>query len=66
MTPYEGEPTLPARHGRSAETEYPEILRPTLQSDAAGGSFKATLSSMPEVGEDQDFLIPRDLPRESS
>lgn len=54
-----------ARHGRSAEAEHREILRIALREDADRTSFKAALAAMPDVGEDGDFLIARDLPRES-
>mgnify|MGYP001582202952 CR=1 FL=1 len=53
-----------ARHGRSAEAEHREILREVLAPRAARPSFKAFLSSMPEGGEDDDFSVPRDVPRE--
>ncbi len=53
-----------ARHGRSAEAEHREILREALREDAERASFKAVLGSMPDVGEDADFLLERDLPRE--
>ena len=53
-----------ARHGRSAEAEHREILREALREDAERASFKAVLGSMPDVGEDADFLLARDLPRE--
>lgn len=51
------------RHGRSAEAEHREILRAALREDLAGGSFKALLASMPDVGRDEDFTVERDLPR---
>jgi len=54
-----------ARHGRSAEAEHREILRAALREDQDRASFKTMLASMPDVGEDVDFLVPRDLPRES-
>jgi plasmid stability protein len=53
-----------ARHGRSAEAEHREILREALREDADRASFKAVLVSMPDVGEDADFVIPRDMPRD--
>jgi plasmid stability protein len=53
-----------ARHGRSAEAEHREILREALRVEADRESFKALLASMPDVGEDADFVIGRDLPRE--
>jgi plasmid stability protein len=52
-----------ARHGRSAEAEHRSILRAALQADVEAGSFKAMLASMPDVGLDEDFDFPRDLPR---
>ncbi len=52
-----------ADHGRSAEAEHREILRAALQEDVERDSFKAVLASIPEVGEDEDFLVDRDLPR---
>jgi plasmid stability protein len=54
-----------ARHGRSAEAEHREILREVLAQTTGRPSFKAFLSSMPDVGEDGDFSIHRDLPREA-
>ena len=53
-----------ARHGRSAEAEHREILRQALREDAERASFKTVLGSMPDVGQDDDFLVPRDMPRE--
>jgi plasmid stability protein len=53
-----------ARHGRSAEAEHREILRTALREDLERTSFKAALRSMPDVGEDGDFVIPRDMPRD--
>jgi plasmid stability protein len=53
-----------ARHGRSAEAEHREILSAALSADAADVSFKTALASMPNVGDDQDFLLPRDMPRD--
>lgn len=52
-----------ARHGRSAEAEHRLLLRHALQAELEAGSFKALLSTMPDVGADDDFAIPRDLPR---
>jgi plasmid stability protein len=54
-----------ARHGRSAEAEHREILRAALTEDADGASFKAFLASIPDVGADQDFVVERDLPRQT-
>jgi plasmid stability protein len=53
-----------ARHGRSAEAEHRSILRSALSGELEQGSFKAVLASMPNVGTDDDFAIPRDLPRQ--
>lgn len=53
-----------ARHGRSAEAEHREILRAALAEDIEKASFKALLASVPDVGEDEDFVVPRDLPRD--
>ena len=50
-------------HGRSAEAEHREILRAALSEGLSDGAFKALLGSMPDVGADEDFLVPRDLPR---
>ena len=55
-----------ARHGRSAEAEHREILREALIADADRSSFKAALAGMPDVGRDDDFVVPRDLPREAT
>lgn len=52
-----------ARHGRSAEAEHRDILRAALRDDLERASFKAALASMPDVGTDEDFEAPRDLPR---
>ena len=52
-----------ARHGRSAEAEHRLLLRDALRADLEAGSFKALLTSMPDVGTDDDFAIERDLPR---
>jgi plasmid stability protein len=53
-----------ARHGRSTEAEHRAILREVLAGEQARASFKDFLLSMPDVGEDEDFEAPRDLPRE--
>jgi antitoxin FitA len=55
-----------ARLGRSAEAEHREILREALAQELARPSFKRFLQEMPAVGEDSDFELPRDLPREPS
>ena len=54
-----------ARHGRSAEAEHREILRTSLRAEMVSGSFKAILALMPDVGADEDFVVQRDLPRET-
>lgn len=53
-----------ARHGRSAEAEHREILREALARETERASFKDFLTSMPDVGEDEDFAPRRDLPRQ--
>ena len=45
---------LAAAHGRSAEAEHREILRTALQRPKRR-SVAEVLSSMPNVGEDDDF-----------
>ena len=52
-----------SRHGRSVEAEHRVILREALRSELEAGSFKALLTSMPDVGRDEDFVVDRDLPR---
>ena len=52
------------RHGRSAEAEHREILRAALAGDLERASFKQALTSMPDVGRDDDFVFARDLPRD--
>jgi plasmid stability protein len=51
-----------ARNGRSLEAEHREILREVLREE--GPSFKELLVDMPDVGEDADFAVERDLPRD--
>ena len=53
-----------ARHGRSSEAEHRAILREVLAEERVCPSFKDFLLSMPDVGEDEDFEAPRDLPRD--
>jgi plasmid stability protein len=53
-----------ARNGRSAEGEHRLILEQALSSEAEGASFKSLLASMPDLGDDGDFAIERDLPRD--
>lgn len=52
-----------ARLGRSAEAEHREILREALKHDEGRPPLKSLLLSMPDVGRDEDFAAPRDLPR---
>lgn len=47
-----------ARQGRSAEEEHREILRAALGSRQRK-TFKEHLLSMPAVGRDSDFNVPR-------
>jgi plasmid stability protein len=54
-----------ARHGRSAEAEHREILSEALRAEADGSSFKLAIASMPDVGDDMDFAVPRDMPRDA-
>ena len=54
-----------ARHGRSAEAEHRAILSAALASEQGGLGFKEILVSMPDVGDDTDFVAPRDMPREA-
>lgn len=53
-----------ARAGRSAEAEHRLLLRDALRAELEAGSFKALLSSMPDVGTDDEFTFERDLPRD--
>jgi plasmid stability protein len=52
-----------ARHGRSAEAEHRAILLEVLTDKSDAPGFKDMLSSMPDVGSDEDFLRQRDVPR---
>lgn len=45
-----------AAHGRSAEAEHREILRAAL-CQPARRTLKEVLSSMPDVGTDEDFDV---------
>ena len=47
-----------ARNGRSAEAEHREILREALLRRPSP-SLKEHLLQMPDVGGDDDFLVPR-------
>jgi plasmid stability protein len=47
-----------AQHGRSAEAEHREILREVLLQ-RGGRTLKQHLLSMPDVGDDSDFVAPR-------
>ena len=53
-----------ARRGLSAEAEHREILKAALMQDARGGSLRARLLEMPDVGEDEDFLFEREFDRD--
>ena len=44
-----------AKHGRSAEAEHREILKQALMTTKKK-SFAQVLATMPNVGEDSDFL----------
>jgi plasmid stability protein len=52
-----------AQHGHSMEAEHRAILRASLAPEPRDVTFKEWLTSMPDVGLDEDFLMPRDLPR---
>jgi len=52
-----------AKKGVSAEAEHRAILREVLLRRSSR-SFKEALLSMPDVGEDADFAIDRDLDRD--
>jgi plasmid stability protein len=56
--------TRATQHGRSMEAEHREILRVTLAADVRGTSFKEWMGTMPDLGRDEDFVVPRDYPRE--
>lgn len=55
-----------ADNGRSAEAEHRAILRDVLapQPEERPLTFKEYLLTMPDLGDDEDFDIPRDLPRD--
>lgn len=53
-----------AQHGRSMEAEHRAILHASLAPEKRGVTFKEWLTSMPDVGLDEDFLMPRDFPRD--
>lgn len=52
-----------AKKGVSAEAEHRAILRDVLLGGSSR-SFKDALMAMPDVGEDADFAIERDLDRD--
>jgi plasmid stability protein len=52
------------QNGRSMEAEHREILRHTLATRADTPSFKEWMGSMPDVGTDEDFIVPREHPRD--
>lgn len=53
-----------SRLGRSAEAEHRAILQEALAAELQRQSFKQFLLEMPTLGEDEDFVASRDLPRE--
>jgi plasmid stability protein len=53
-----------ARHGRSAEAEHRTILEEVLLLAPKKKSFAEALSSMPNVGQDEDFMRLEDKPKE--
>lgn len=54
-----------AARGISAEAEHRAILREALLSKARkGASFKRALASLPDVGDDDDFKVERDMDRD--
>lgn len=53
-----------AERGRSMEAEHRQILRETLLADRDALSFKDYLMTMPDVGDDQEFIERRDMPRD--
>lgn len=48
-----------AEHGRSAEEEHRHLLRAALRSEG----LLDRLQAMPDVGSDEDYLRPREMPR---
>jgi plasmid stability protein len=52
-----------ARAGRSAEAEHREILKQVLLPERSAQSLKELLLSIPDVGDDEDFLGHRDEDR---
>lgn len=52
-----------ARHGHSAEEEHRQILREALRPGASGKPLKELLLTMPDLGEDRDFMRPDDRGR---
>ncbi|NMG22192.1 FitA-like ribbon-helix-helix domain-containing protein [Brasilonema bromeliae] len=46
-----------AQNGRSAEAEHRAILEAVLLERSSQSSLKQLLQSMPDVGEDTDFLL---------
>jgi plasmid stability protein len=51
-----------ARNGRTLEAEHQAILREVVVQESP--SLKELLVDMPDVGEDDDFAVERDLPRD--
>jgi len=54
-----------AQKRRSAEAEHRDILREALAPRRSGKTLKDLLSDMPDVGDDADFVRPRDLGRKT-
>jgi plasmid stability protein len=52
-----------AQKGVSAEAEHREILRSVLLRRTERPPLKDALTSMPDVGDDDDFIFERDLDR---
>ena len=52
-----------AERGVSAEAEHRALLRDALLGKSRAARFKRTLASMPDVGDDQDFLCEREPDR---
>jgi plasmid stability protein len=52
-----------ARRGHSAEAEHREILRRALGGRTSDRTLGDVLLAMPDVGTDDDFARPREMPR---
>ena len=55
-----------AKHGRSAEAEHRAILEEALLLTSKKKSFAEVLSSMPPVGQDEDFERREDKGQEAN